>query len=48
MRILFLALLIAAPLMVACSTVAGAGKDVKAAGSAIEKTADKAKGDKTN
>ena len=48
MRKLVLSLLVAAPLMVACNTVAGAGKDVKAAGNAIEKTADKAKGDKSN
>ena len=48
MRKLVLALLITAPLLVACNTVAGAGKDVKAAGTAIEKTADKAKGDKSN
>jgi predicted small secreted protein len=43
MRRLILALLIATPFVVACNTVAGAGKDVKAAGTAIEKTADKAK-----
>jgi entericidin B len=48
MRKLVLALLVAAPLIVACNTVAGAGKDVKATGQAIEKAADKAKGDKGN
>ncbi len=37
------ALLLTAPVIVACNTVAGAGKDVKAAGNAIEKTAEKAK-----
>jgi predicted small secreted protein len=48
MRKLMIALLIAAPLVVACNTVEGAGKDVKATGHAIEKAADKAKGDKSN
>ncbi|MEP7211110.1 MAG: entericidin A/B family lipoprotein [Alphaproteobacteria bacterium] len=43
MRKFFIALLVAAPLIVACNTVAGAGKDVKATGTAIEKAADKAK-----
>jgi predicted small secreted protein len=44
MRKIVLALLIAAPLIAACNTVAGAGRDVKATGQAIEKAADKAKG----
>lgn len=43
MRKLVLALLIATPFVVACNTVEGAGKDVKATGHAIEKAAEKAK-----
>jgi entericidin B len=43
MRKLMIALLVAAPLVVACNTVEGAGKDVKASGQAIERAADKAK-----
>ena len=38
------AALVAAALMLAgCNTIEGAGKDVKASGSAVEKAADKAK-----
>jgi predicted small secreted protein len=38
------AALVAAALMLAgCNTIEGAGKDVKATGSAVEKAADKAK-----
>ncbi|MEZ5954493.1 MAG: entericidin A/B family lipoprotein [Hyphomonas sp.] len=35
--------LTALPLVTACNTVSGVGKDVKAGGEAIEKTADKVK-----
>ncbi len=38
-----LALVSGALLLSACNTVAGAGKDVSSAGSAVTKTADKAK-----
>ena len=44
MKALMLALLGAGVLMVAgCNTIEGAGKDVKATGSAVEKAADQAK-----
>jgi entericidin A len=43
MRKLILALLIAAPLMAACNTVQGFGKDVAKVGDKIEDGAEKAK-----
>ena len=44
MKALMLALLGAGVFMVAgCNTIEGAGKDVKATGSAVERAADKAK-----
>ena len=42
-KLIVVALLLTAPMIVACNTVEGAGKDVKAAGTAIEKSAEKAK-----
>jgi entericidin B len=40
----FLALAVVAVAATACNTVEGAGKDIKAAGDAIEKSASKTKG----
>lgn len=42
-KILGLALVASAVLVSACNTVEGVGKDVKSAGSTVEKTADKSK-----
>ncbi|MBI1362114.1 MAG: entericidin A/B family lipoprotein [Alphaproteobacteria bacterium] len=42
-KLIVAALLLTAPIISACNTVEGAGKDVKAAGNAIEKSAEKAK-----
>lgn len=42
-KITTLALLATAVLVSACNTVEGVGKDVKSAGSEVEKTADKSK-----
>jgi predicted small secreted protein len=42
-KVLSLALVASAVLVSACNTVEGVGKDVKSAGSTVEKTADKSK-----
>lgn len=42
------ALLIALPLLAACNTIAGAGKDVEATGKVINKTAENVKEDMSN
>jgi predicted small secreted protein len=43
MRKLFLALALAGPLLAACNTVQGFGKDMSKVGDKIESTAEKAK-----
>ena len=42
-KLIFAALILAAPLVVACNTVEGAGKDVAKVGAHVEKKADEVK-----
>jgi predicted small secreted protein len=42
-KLIFAALVMAAPLIVACNTVEGAGKDVAKVGAHVEKRADQVK-----